>query len=647
MISLASWALAAALGASILTFLLGVVATATRERRYHEAAIRGMVVTAFFTTVASAGLIYAFVVGDFSLQYVWAHSDRDMPVLYKIGGFWGGQEGSLLFWALILSWMGMAMVLWYRRERTELMAPATATVQLVNLFFLVVVTFVANPFERVPGFVPPDGRGLNPLLQHPAMLLHPPTLYLGFVGMTLPFALAMGALISGRLDDEWIKKGRLWTILAWIFLGAGIVLGGRWAYVELGWGGYWAWDPVENASFMPWLASTALLHSVMMQERKGMLKVWNMVLVIVTFLLTIFGTFITRSGLVSSVHSFAQSPVGTWFAGFLAFIIVASFGLLIYRLPRLRSENRLDAFLSRESFFVINNLVLLVGAFAVLWGTIFPMISEAVRGQRISVGPPFFNRIMTPLGLLLLFLVGAGPLIPWRRATAASLWRLFRWPLVLGILSGVALRVVGSHGWALATQVVSIFVGVTIVQEFWRGIRARRRNLGEGFLKALWGLFVKNRRRYGGYLVHAGVVLAFLGFSGNAFVTEAKDALEPGQTLTVGPYTLTYLGLEEFKRPGLERVSAQLLLSRDGEPLTLMLPQKNWYEKSEQLASEVSIYSTLKEDVYAVFAGFEGQKASIKVFINPLVQLFWLGGLLTVLGGVIAILPGPKRRRRE
>jgi cytochrome c-type biogenesis protein CcmF len=433
-----------------------------------------------------------------------------------------------------------------------------------------------------------------------------------------------------------------------MFLGAGNILGGRWAYVELGWGGYWAWDPVENAAFMPWLASTALLHSVMMQERKGMLKVWNMVLVILTFLLTIFGTFITRSGLISSVHSFAQSPVGAHFATFLSVILVVSFGLVIYRLPRLKSDNRLDAFVSRESFFILNNLILLVAALAVLWGTIFPMISEAVQGERISVGPPFFNKIMTPLGLLLLFLVGAGPLVPWRRATRASLFRVFRMPLLLTFLGALVILFFHRGAWALAAQLLCIFVAATIIQEFWRGARARQRTVGENIPQAMLGLVLKNRRRYGGYIVHAGIVLIFLGFSGNAFNHQHEGQLQPGDSMDLGDsYSLTYLNLEQREDPSIEQVGVNLLLSNGDRELAVMFPQKNWYKKNEQLASEVAIYSTLREDLYVVLAGFEGDKISVMAYVNPLVQFFWIGGIVMVLGGVIAALPIPGARPRR
>jgi cytochrome c-type biogenesis protein CcmF len=437
--------------------------------------------------------------------------------------------------------------------------------------------------------------------------------------------------------------------VAWLFLGAGNILGGRWAYVELGWGGYWAWDPVENAAFMPWLASTAFVHSVMMQERKGMLKVWNMVLVILTFLLTIFGTFITRSGLISSVHSFAQSPIGFHFATFLVVCLVVSFGLVIYRLPRLKSDNRLDAFISRESFFILNNLVLLVAALAVLWGTIFPMISEAVQGERITVGPPFFNKIMTPLGLLLLFLVGAGPLVPWKRSTPSSLRRIFGFPIIVTALAAAVLLVFHRDAWALAAQLLCVFVAVTIVQEFWRGARARQRTVGDSLPEAMLNLVLKNRRRYGGYIVHAGVVLIFLGFSGNAFNSQHEGRLEPGQSMEMnGDYTLTYLNLETSENPSIEQVGVNLLLSDGRKDLAVMFPQRNWYKKNEQLASEIAIYSTLKEDVYVVFAGFEGERISVTAYVNPLVQFFWIGGIVMVAGGVIAAIPfpGPRRRRR-
>lgn len=647
MIQLGQWTLGVAFGAAILTFVLGVVAFLKKDRAYLDSAVRGTVTTTFFVAIASAGIIYAFVAGDYGLEYVWAHSDRDMSLFYKIGAFWGGQEGSLLFWGLCLAIFNLAFVINNRRTRLELMAPAISTLMFIQIFFLGIVLVVASPFGRIPNFVPPDGRGLNPLLQHPAMVIHPPSLYLGFVGMAIPFALAIGALVSGRLDDEWIKRSRVWTLIAWMFLGAGNILGGMWAYVELGWGGYWAWDPVENAAFMPWLASTAFMHSVMMQERKGMLKVWNMVLIIVTFLLTIFGTFITRSGLISSVHSFAQSPVGAHFAAFLIVVTFASFALLIYRLPRLKSDNRLDAFVSRESFFILNNLVLLVAAFAVLLGTLFPMISEAVTGQRVSVIAPTFNKIMTPIGLLLLFLTGAGPLIPWRRSTLSSLLRVFRFPLLLAFLVAVVLLVFHRDVYALLAQLLCTFIGATVIQEFWRGARARRRTVGDSIPRAVLNLVVKNRRRYGGYIVHVGVALIFLGFSGNAFNRQGEGSLEPGQSMDLGPYSLTFLNIDQKEDASIEQFGVNLLLSQGDRELAVLFPQKNWYKKNEQLASEVAIYSTLKEDVYVVLAGFEGSKISLIAYLNPLVQFFWIGGIVMLLGGVIAALPGGRRKGRS
>ncbi|MFN8549372.1 MAG: cytochrome c-type biogenesis CcmF C-terminal domain-containing protein [Candidatus Eisenbacteria bacterium] len=480
------------------------------------------------------------------------------------------------------------------------MAPAITTLLIVEGFFLATVIFGKSPFDRA-AFIPPDGRGLNPLLQHPAMVIHPPCLYLGFVGFTLPFAFAMGALVSGRVDSEWLQKARPWAVVAWIFLGAGNILGGRWAYVELGWGGYWAWDPVENAAFMPWLAGTAYIHSAMIQERKGMLRIWNMVLITITFLLTIFGTFITRSGLISSVHSFAQSSIGYYFAGFLVFLVIASFGLILARKKQLESPQQLDSFFSRESSFLLNNLILLGGCFAVLWGTIFPMISETVKGVRISVGPPFFNQIMVPIGVGLLALMGFGPLVPWRRATWAAIRKAFSVPVVLGLIALVLLLVLGvSHAWALVTFSISAFVLSTIVAEFVRGVRARASTSGTGPLTSLRDLFVKGQRRYGGYIIHLGVVIIFVGFAGAAFNRDGEGTLKRGESMNFHGYTLTFRDLKQEQKPGVDEVAAEVLLSRGEKNLALLFPQKNFFKKNEQLASEVAIHSTWGSDLYLV-----------------------------------------------
>jgi cytochrome c-type biogenesis protein CcmF len=512
---------------------------------------------------------------------------------------------------------------------------------VVLAFFLSLVSFASSPYRRGP-FVEADGVGLNPLLQHPAMVIHPPCLYLGLIGFTVPFALAVGALVSGQLGNEWMKKARFWALFAWLFLGAGNILGGWWAYLELGWGGYWAWDPVENAAFMPWLVGTAYIHSSMIQERKQMLRIWNMLLILVTFNLTVFGTFITRSGMISSVHSFAQSAVGYWFAGFLIITAVVSTALLLARRQQLKSEHHLDSFFSRESAFLLNNLILLGGAFAVLWGTIFPMVNEAVSGVRISLGPPFFNQIMIPIGLALLLMMGVGPLIPWRRASWSALRRIFSVPAALAVAAAAILLVLGvSHAYALVAFSFCAFVLWTIALEFHRGIRARRSSSGESWPRALGQLFVKGQRRYGGYVIHLGVVVIFIGFAGAAFNQQAETTLRPGESWSFRDYALTYRGLRVENRPNVESVAADVLLTENGTPKSILLPRKDWYIKNEQLASEVAIRSTLGSDLYLILASYDDATESVglKLYWNPLVSWYWIGGIVMALGGILVMLP--------
>ena len=646
MIQLGHYATTASFFIALLGIVLAVLASARKSPELYESARNAVIACAFFTAVGAAAIIYAMLVGDYQMEYVWAHSDRDMPLLYKIGALWGGQSGSLLFWALLLGVYSTIAVLRHRKDRLELMAPTIATLLIVEAFFLATVVFGSNPFDRA-SFIPLDGKGLNPLLQHPAMVIHPPCLYLGFVGFTLPFAFAMGALVSGQVDSEWLKKARVWAVVAWIFLGAGNILGGRWAYVELGWGGYWAWDPVENAAFMPWLAGTAYIHSAMIQERKGMLRIWNMVLITITFLLTIFGTFITRSGLISSVHSFAQSKIGYYFAGFLVFLVISAFGLILYRKKLLSSPQQLDSFFSRESSFMLNNLILLGGCFAVLWGTIFPMISETFKGVRISVGPPFFNQIMVPIGVALLLLMGVGPLVPWRRASWSGLRKVFSVPVVLALIAGGLLLVLGvSHAWALVTFSIAAFVLSTIVAEFARGIRARSSSSGTGPLASLRDLFIKGQRRYGGYIIHLGVVIIFVGFAGAAFTRDGEGTLRLGESLKFHGYTLTFRDLKQEQKPGVDEVAAEMLVSRGAKNIALLFPQKNFFKKNEQLASEVAIHSTWGSDLYVVLGDYaeDGQSASFKFYLNPLVRYFWFGGIVMVLGGILVLWPMPRRR---
>jgi cytochrome c-type biogenesis protein CcmF len=587
-------------------------------------AVWGMVV------IAVAALLHALVSRDFNVAYVAEYSSSTLPLQYTIAALWGGQAGSLLFWLLILTSMSAVVHLQNSERNRELMPYVTAILMLTSLFFLSMVNFITPPFERL-AFTPTEGRDLNPLLQNYWMTIHPPSLYLGFVGCTIPFAFAMAALASGRLDDVWIRTTRRWTLFAWFFLSLGNLFGAEWAYLVLGWGGYWAWDPVENAAFMPWLTCTAFLHSVMIQEKKNMLKIWNMVLIILTFLLTIFGTFLTRSGVISSVHSFTQSGLGPFFMWFLALVAGLSVALLIWRLPLLRSENELDSLLSRETAFLLNNLVLVGIAFATFWGTIFPVISEAVRGIKITVGPPFFNKVNAPLGLLLLFLTGVGPVIAWRRATARNLQRNFLLPLGLGFFGGIALFIGGMrHYYAIVS--FSIF----------RGVRARQAMMAEAPHVALARLIGKNRRRYGGYIIHIGVVMMFLAFTGtSAFKQERQITVNPGDSFELGGYTLRYDGVESEDTPHIAYLMANIAVFEDGQLVDTLRPEKRFYKKPEQPTTEVAIRSTLGADLYLVLGGYDqdSKMATVQAYVNPLVGFLWYGGLVLAFGTFVTIWP--------
>ena len=500
--------------------------------------------------VASLGVGAAFLGDRFEYWYVANYSNANLELFYKVTGLWAGQRGSLLFWALLLALFAVITVVTNRNKHREFMPYVTAVLQTILLFFIVVLLFAdVNPFEKL-AFTPADGRGLNPQLQNYWMTIHPPTLYLGFTAFTIPFAFAVAALLNGRLDARWIQLTRRWILTSWLFLSVGIVFGMRWAYEELGWGGYWFWDPVENASLLPWLTATAFLHSVQIQENRGMLKVWNMSLVLLTFLLTIFATFLTRSGLIESVHSFAQElKIAYIFLGFMGTVMAASVVLIIYRLPQLRSENQIESFLSRESAFLFNNLLLLGAAFSVMWGTMFPLISEGFTGQEISVGPPFFERVNFPIGLVLLTLVGIGPVIAWRRASKRNLQKNFTIPIAVGVVTGIVLFGLGArHELPLVTWSISAFVLAVIVTEFWKGTRARARIEREGHLLAFFHLVTRNRRRWGGYTVHIGFVLMCIGFAGAGYNQDTRFNVQPGDVVSVASpfghvYDLTYEGL--------------------------------------------------------------------------------------------------------
>jgi len=589
--------------------------------------------------VASAALFQALLARDFGNAYVASYTSRDLGFWYTLSAFWAGQAGSLLFWALLLTGFA-ALVVWRQSLYRELMPYVVATLMGTSAFFTMLLAFVSSPFTRVP-FTPPDGSGLNPLLQNPGMFFHPPTQYLGYVGFTIPFAFAIAALATRRLDDEWIRATRRWTLMAWFFLTWGIIFGMQWAYVELGWGGYWAWDPVENASLMPWLTATAFLHSVMIQEKRGMLKVWNLVLIILTFALSIFGTFLTRSGVLSSVHSFALSSMGPLFFGFILLSLAASFILLVVRLPALRSAAELDSLVSRESSFLFNNLILVGAAFSVFLGTIFPMLSEAVRGVKISVGPPFFNQVNVPIGLALLLLMGLCPLLAWRKASARNLTRTFLLPAGITIVAAGVLTAFGpAPPIALVAFTLAIFTAASILQDFHRGAMVRRSH-GEAYPLAVARLVARNHRRYGGYVVHIGMILLFAGMAGNAFSAEREAVLKKGQSVALRQYTLRYEGASQYPTRSAQVTAATLTVFNSSKPVAVLSPQRNFHKTHpDQPMTEVAIRSTMMEDLYIILAGLgEDGTANFRVIINPLMMWMWIGSAVLTLGTLIAFWP--------
>lgn len=639
---------------AIATSLSGAYRRDARLLAVGERSVYGV----FFLVTISLAMLWTLILRDgFGFEYVAGHSNRTLPLHFKIGSLWAGQEGSLLLWTWVLVGFSAAAVLTQRTRHTRLMPFAIATMMVTSVFFLYLNNFKANPFEHLVGITasgaevpwqPQDGRGLNPLLQHWAMVIHPPILYIGYIGFVVPFAFCIAALWTRQLGSAWVRTVRGFTLISWAFLWAGIILGGKWAYMELGWGGYWAWDPVENASLMPWLTGTAYLHSVIVQEKRGMLKVWNVILIILTYLLSILGTFLTRSGVVSSVHSFAQSSVGEAFGVFMIGSTLFCIWLVVTRLKDLRSEARIDSVLSRESGFLFNNLLLLAACLTVLFGTLFPIFSEMFTGRNVSVGQAYFNAVEIPLGMLLLALTGIGPLLAYRKTSKSSLRKNFTMPVALSVVSAPLFVVASQHFlgkapgvWALISLVLCTFVTLTIVQEFHKGAMARVRHHGENYLLANLNLTRRNNRRYGGYVVHFGMVLIFLGITGQAFTKEVRGVLGPGEELKVGAYTLRMQDMTERENANYWSGQIDLAVYRNERPMFLLTPEKRYYFASEQPSSEVAIARQLREDLYVVHAGYNEQqtKAVIQAYVNPLVAWVWIGGLVMMFGTFICLLP--------
>lgn len=667
MIILGEFALWIALPVAFWGTAMGFLGGRTQRGDLVLSAERSVHAVTFLLTLASIGIVVAFLTDRFEYWYVASYSNRDLETFYKVAGLWAGQRGSLLFWAVLLSGFSSIAVFLNRKRNREFMPYVVGVLLGIIAFFVVVLLFAnVNPFERLP-FTPADGQGLNPQLQNYWMTIHPPTLYLGFTAFTIPFAFAVAALLNGRLDARWIVLTRRWTLLSWFFLSIGIVLGMRWAYEELGWGGYWFWDPVENASLLPWLTATAFLHSVMIQENRGMLKVWNMSLVVLTFLLTIFATFLTRSGLIESVHSFAQElTIAYIFLTFMGSILAGCVVLIIYRLPKLQSENRIESFVSRESAFLFNNLILLGAAFAVMWGTLFPLIAEAVTGQAVTVGPPFFNKVNLPIGIMLLALTGIGPVIAWRRASKRNLRKNFIWPVAAGAATSAVLFALGArHPLALTTWSLGVFVLVILATEFWKGTRARARIEGEGIPVAFYHLVTRNRRRWGGYIVHVGMVVMFMGFAGSAYNVDVRQHMFPGDVVHVDSpfghsYELTYEGLSISAGRGQRNLTWQWIalisVKKNGIPVGNLTTEQRQYVTQDRPMTEVGIRSSFVEDLYLILAAIDDlngalsedaadQGIDLQVLVKPLIGWIWWGTMILSVGSLLALWPSVERRR--
>jgi len=646
-------ALNLALGLAIIAIIFNVLYLRSGDGRLFLSGQRAALAVSLLSIFATIILTQLLMTSNFDVDYVAHYTSQETPLIYKFTALWAGQSGSLLFWLFILSLYAIIAILQNQRSQLKLMPWVMIVLVTVQLFFLILVNFITNPFAPTEtDFVIANGLGLNPLLQNATMAIHPPMLYLGFVGFTVPFAFSIAAMAQRDMNALWMRTVRQWLLFVWLMLSIGVMLGGWWAYQELGWGGYWAWDPVENASFMPWLAGTALLHSIMIQEKKDMLKVWNMVLIIITFTLCIFGTFLTRSGIMSSVHSFTASSLGPIFLGFVFFILVVSFGLMSQRMQLLRSKKRIESFSSRESGFLFNNVVFIVMCFAVLWGTLFPVISEAVRGTKITVGAPFFNQINIPIGLVLLCLTGIGPLLVWRKTSKQSFIRNFTTPVIAGLVMALILYITNIRGYVLISFSLSVFVLTTISLEFARGIRSRITVHKENPLTAFWRLLRKNRSRYGGYIVHVGIVFMFIGFTGHAFDIEKEFGLKKDETNHLGGYTFVLQNIREEERPNHYAWIADLHVSdASGKEIVMLHPEKRIYfhrnpDPERQPHSELDIYSTMKQDIYSIFnsVDLENGVAYLKIMINPLVNWVWFGGFIFVLGTLVALWP-PKKEK--
>jgi cytochrome c-type biogenesis protein CcmF len=663
MAAFGSFALLIALALAAYNLLAGAVAlrllatgqpTAVSPERLADTARRAGIAGFVAISAAAFALIWSVFTNDFSITYIMEHSNRALPGAYKFSALWSGQEGSLLLWAWLLGIYGFVLRLRHKTD-VRLFAYAGTILAGIQIFFLAVLNFAAPPFALYNGPLPDDGNGLNPLLQYAEMVIHPPMLYLGYVGFSVPFAFALGALMMRYPGEKWIKITRVWTLVTWLFLTCGIFLGMHWAYAVLGWGGYWGWDPVENASFMPWLTGTAFLHSVMMQEKKGMMKSWNVWLIFSTFLLTLLGTLLTRAGLVSSVHAFAQSSIGSWFTAFMVIVLAVCIFTYILQRKHLQSDHQLESLVSRESSFLFNNLVLLTACFVILWGTLFPLLSEYVQGNKVTVGAPFYNRVAVPIGLFLLFLTGVGPLLPWRATSLRSIRRNFVLPVIALWATVFVCLAVGVSPWkagvfdsgnfyALVAFALSAGVTTAILSEFLRGAGVIAKQTGRNLFVSTWLLTRRNTRRYGGYIIHIGVVVIVIGLAGAAFNRSAESELGVHDKLAIGPYTLECTGFTQDSNLNYSTEYALLDVYKGGTKQFQMTPEKRVYQISGQPQTMVAIHSVPEWDLYVVYEGTNPDTGQpiIKAMLNPLVSWIWAGLVVMVLGTLIALVPSQK-----
>lgn len=626
---------------SLLVITYGII---TKNQKYVNSGKGGIIAIFICSSLAMLSLFYLLGTSQFQYETVANYTNRDLPLIYKLTALWASNAGSLLMWTFFLT-LYAVMIIFSRKMKGNPMVPYIVSILLANaVFFYFILGFVAKPFA-VLTTVPADGRGLNPMLQNPGMIIHPVTLYLGYVGLSVPFAFAMSALIMKNMDDFWIKMTRRWTIVAWLFLSLGNIFGGQWAYVELGWGGYWSWDPVENASFMPWLTTTAFLHSVMIQERKNMLKVWNISLIIISYALTLFGTFLVRSGVLTSVHAFANSNLGLYFLIFMAVAVIASLYILMSRYSLIRrSAGEFQSFVSKESSFLINNLLLVGAAFAVFWGTVFPLVSEAVRGTKVTVGMPFFNTVESPILLSMMFVMAVCPLLAWQRSSLKNLRKNFLLPAVIAVAAMILMVVLGlQKAWAVIGYGVIALLLITHFLEFYKGVKARRKMTKENPLVALYRLMIRNRRRYGGYLVHLGIACIVMGIIGSQnYDMQTMKTIPLGSSIDIGAYRINYDRLDQKKENSNDIVYAEVTVFKNGEKLGTYETQKIFYNNTEDQPSTVAtIISSLKEDLYITLSSWDDNgKATFTVKVNPMIDWMWIGAFIVVIGALFAVWNG-------